>query len=364
MLQHRQRNHSSQPKQTQEILDEENSLSIFIDHLDLDANMSSSSSTGPKVSSDVFREKIVANGSHLNQEQEKNSTENSTNKVIVTFFVRPKAPLWHSSAARQFSLWLEFDFSGLLATLGSPAPPIIPSFRSLSPNVHQATFTTSRPETFSLRHHPLISAFEESHSVEIVADPLSDSAISYRPIQLAIFDMDSTLINEEVIDELARSIGVTDAVSAITAQAMNGDIDFAESLRARLALLEGVNIKIWKELEESITIAAGARELCAELRRRGVITAVASGGFIPMAEWLKDKLGLDYAFANHVRHYFWRQILTFHILSTYLFFNRFRSKSPHPSHIRTPLFILSLSNLSPQSSFSPLPQHLHTPSLT
>lgn len=170
--------------------------------------------------------------------------------------------------------------------------------------MHQATYTTSRPDALSLRHHPLISAFEESHSVEIVADPLSDSAVSCRPIQLAIFDMDSTLINEEVIDELARSIGVTDAVSAITAQAMNGDIDFAESLRARLAFLKGVNTEIWKELKQSVTIAAGARELCAELRLRGVITAVASGGFIPMAEWLKDELGLDYAFANHVRNFF------------------------------------------------------------
>lgn len=114
--------------------------------------------------------------------------------------------------------------------------------------------------------------------------------------------MDSTLINEEVIDELARSISATPAVSAITARAMNGEIDFAQSLRERLVLLKGVDTEIWKKPERSISIATGARELCKELKRRGVLTAVASGGFAPMADWLKDQLGLDYAFANHVRH--------------------------------------------------------------
>lgn len=135
----------------------------------------------------------------------------------------------------------------------------------------------------------------------MVFDLLPNPTSSHRSIKLAIFDMDSTLIEEEVIDELARSIGVTDAVSAITARAMNGELDFEDSLRERLALLEGVNTDIWESLRERITIATGAKELCQELRRRGVILAVASGGFLPMANWLKDQLGLDYAFANHVR---------------------------------------------------------------
>lgn len=135
----------------------------------------------------------------------------------------------------------------------------------------------------------------------MVFDLLPNPTANHRSIKLAVFDMDSTLIEEEVIDELAGSIGVTDAVSAITARAMNGELDFEQSLRERLALLEGVNTDIWEKLREHITIAAGAKELCQELRRRGVILAVASGGFVPMANWLKDQLGLDYAFANHVR---------------------------------------------------------------
>ena len=114
--------------------------------------------------------------------------------------------------------------------------------------------------------------------------------------------MDSTLIDQEVIDELARSIGLTPAVSAITARAMNGEIDFATSLHERVSLLKGVRADIWESLRTDgcITIANGARQLIRELKAMGVTTAVVSGGFLPMAEWLQGQLGLDYAFANHL----------------------------------------------------------------
>lgn len=121
------------------------------------------------------------------------------------------------------------------------------------------------------------------------------------PVKLAIFDMDSTLINQEVIDELARSIGVTPAVAAITERAMAGELDFEESLKARVKLLEGVRADVWTDLKESITFAEGAKVLCSALGRIGVKMAVLSGGFIQMAEWAKGELGLDHAHANHVR---------------------------------------------------------------
>ena len=79
---------------------------------------------------------------------------------------------------------------------------------------------------------------------------------------------------------------------------MNGDIDFAESLRQRVGMLRGVRTSVWEELKETITISPGARELVSKLREGGAMTAVISGGFIPMAEWLKGELGLDYAVAN------------------------------------------------------------------
>lgn len=114
--------------------------------------------------------------------------------------------------------------------------------------------------------------------------------------------MDSTLITQEIIDELARSINATEAVSAITARAMNGDIDFAESLRQRVGMLRGVRVpEVWEDLKRSITVAEGARELITALKQKGVVTAVVSGGFVPMAEWLAGELGLDYAVANQLQ---------------------------------------------------------------
>ncbi|KAL8794746.1 MAG: hypothetical protein Q9195_002700 [Heterodermia aff. obscurata] len=151
-----------------------------------------------------------------------------------------------------------------------------------------------------------IRTFETSHACETIFDLLPPSFptpnLSNPRFRLAVFDMDSTLIDQEVIDELARSIGLTPAVSAITARAMNGEIDFATSLHERVRLLKGVRADIWASLRSdgSITIARGARELLSGLKAMGVTTAVVSGGFTPMAEWLQAQLGLDYAFANHL----------------------------------------------------------------
>lgn len=152
----------------------------------------------------------------------------------------------------------------------------------------------------SLRHSPFVTKFEANHGAEIIFDLCKVTPSGERPIKLALFDMDSTLINEEVIDELARSIGISDAVSAITARAMNGDIDFASSLKQRVAMLQGVPLTVWENLQKTVTIAEGARELIAGLKERGVYTGVVSGGFAPMAEWLKEQLGLDVAVANHL----------------------------------------------------------------
>ena len=155
-----------------------------------------------------------------------------------------------------------------------------------------------------IRHDPGLKKLECDYDLEIVMDlyPIRNSLVppSKRPVRLALFDMDSTLINEEVIDELARSIGKTEQVSAITARAMNGEIDFETSLRERVAMLKGVRNDVWDDLKRTVTIAEGARELVKGLKEAGAITVVVSGGFMPMATWLKEELGLDHAFANHV----------------------------------------------------------------
>lgn len=153
----------------------------------------------------------------------------------------------------------------------------------------------------ALRKNHHISQLEAKYAIEIIFDQcLYDTSVRRRPLKLALFDMDSTLINEEVIDELARSIGISDAVSAITARAMNGEIDFATSLKERVGMLKGVPTTVWEDLKTTVTVAEGARELITGLRRRGVYTGVVSGGFTPMAEWLKEQLGLDIAVANHL----------------------------------------------------------------
>lgn len=250
----------------------------------------------------------VQNESQLSKSKE-DDAKRSQVKLIVTVFsnsrtsesIRSSAPESSEQMDHKDSSDLEPTITNLLTNLVCPCPLFLLSSRTLSPYVFQYTYATSSslPDISVLRHDTFLSSFEKSKSLELVFD-LIPSDSPQRPLKLAVFDMDSTLINEEVIDELARSIGITPAVSEITARAMNGEIEFAQSLRERLALLKGVKADIWVDLQESITIAEGARELCKALRKRGVKMAVVSGGFAPMAEWLKDQLGLDYAYANHV----------------------------------------------------------------
>lgn len=117
--------------------------------------------------------------------------------------------------------------------------------------------------------------------------------------KLFIFDMDSTLIYQEVIELIAAYADIEDKVAEITERAMNGELDFNESLRERVLLLKGIDAStIWEELKHKIKITNGARELCKVLKNLGVIMGVCSGGFIPLATYVKEQLGLDYAYAN------------------------------------------------------------------
>ncbi|KAK9453917.1 HAD-like domain-containing protein [Dipodascopsis uninucleata] len=121
-----------------------------------------------------------------------------------------------------------------------------------------------------------------------------------REKKLVVFDMDSTLIQQEVIDMIAAYADVEDKVSTITSLAMNGKIDFNESLRRRVALLDGIPSTVFESLKKDIALTPGAKELCKALKKTGSILAVCSGGFIPLASWIKGILGLDYAFANQM----------------------------------------------------------------
>ena len=121
-----------------------------------------------------------------------------------------------------------------------------------------------------------------------------------RSRRLVCFDMDSTLIQVEVIDELAKAAGVGEQVAVITESAMQGKIDFSESFRQRMALLEGLDESVLKEIAESLPITEGAARLISHLRHFGYKIAILSGGFTYFANYLKEKLGIDYVYANQL----------------------------------------------------------------
>jgi len=117
--------------------------------------------------------------------------------------------------------------------------------------------------------------------------------------RMVVFDMDSTLIQQEVIDELAKQCGVEETVGEITERAMRGELDFFQSLQERVALLKGHNSdKLFSSVKRNLVYTPGALQLCQTLKRLGYKLAVISGGFIPCAREVQRKLGLDYAFAN------------------------------------------------------------------
>ncbi len=129
---------------------------------------------------------------------------------------------------------------------------------------------------------------------------IQEDNIYRRNRRLVCFDMDSTLIQTEVIDELAREAGVVDQVSAITEAAMAGELDFSESFRKRMALLEGLDESVLRGIAERLPITEGAERLIRNLKRFGYKVAILSGGFTYFAEYLQRKLGIDYIFANQL----------------------------------------------------------------
>lgn len=129
---------------------------------------------------------------------------------------------------------------------------------------------------------------------------MQEDTIFRRCRRLICFDMDSTLIETEVIDELAMRAGVGDKVKAITERAMRGEIDFIESFTERVALLKGLDESVMKEIAENLPIAEGVDRLMKVLKRTGFKIAILSGGFTYFGNYLKQKYGIDYVYANEL----------------------------------------------------------------
>ena len=183
----------------------------------------------------------------------------------------------------------------------------IDSIRRLSGRIPLAeTGSATRTSIeFSLRGDPTDAAALKAELLaaadELVFDfSLQKDTVYRRNRRLVAFDMDSTLINAEVIDELAGIHGVRDAVADITERAMQGELNFQESFRARAALLKGLPESALKTVANSVALNDGAHRLIRALKHFGYKTAILSGGFQYVGEHLQQELGIDYVFANEL----------------------------------------------------------------
>ena len=147
----------------------------------------------------------------------------------------------------------------------------------------------------SLREKAL--ALGAMHGVDIA---LQEDSIWRRHRRLVCFDMDSTLIQAEVIDELARRHGVYEEVAAITERAMRGELDFQQSFRQRMAKLQGLDESVLSEIAETLPLMDGVERLMKHLKCLGYRTAILSGGFTYFARHLQERLGFDEVHANEL----------------------------------------------------------------
>ncbi len=158
---------------------------------------------------------------------------------------------------------------------------------------------------FSLRGEPADRAAMQAELMHLSAEMAFDFSLQRddmyrRSRRLICFDMDSTLIQTECIDELAMRAGVGNEVKAITESAMRGEIDFKESFTRRVALLKGLDVSVMNDIAEHLPITEGVDRLMTVLKRCGYKIAILSGGFTYFGEFLQRRYGIDYVYANEL----------------------------------------------------------------
>lgn len=153
--------------------------------------------------------------------------------------------------------------------------------------------TVSGAEERDLRE--ALAAESAASGLDVAVQPL---ALAMRGTHLVVMDVDSTLIQQEVIELIAAHAGCEEEVREVTEAAMRGELDFEQSLRARVALLAGVPTSALDQVRDTVRLTPGARTLCRTLKRLGYRIAVVSGGFTDVVEPLAAELGVDYALAN------------------------------------------------------------------
>lgn len=182
--------------------------------------------------------------------------------------------------------------------------PLICTALATSSSVQLTPFYPLSPmATETSVHVPTPLAADQLRAALSAVSPYADIALQPHKMartakRLAMFDMDSTLIQQETIDELAAELGIKDQVQAITEAAMRGELDFRASLARRVALLEGLPVSALDHVKTRVKITDGAKHLVAALQRSGCVTVLVSGGFTFLADHIRDELDLDHAFAN------------------------------------------------------------------
>jgi phosphoserine phosphatase len=196
-----------------------------------------------------------------------------------------------------------------VVVLGAPLPPaalagVTRRLASCGANIETITRLSSWPaQSFELmvsggdttRLRAELAAEAVAQQVDVAVEPAS---IYRRAKRLVVMDVDSTLVQGEVIEMLAAEAGCEEEVARVTAAAMAGELDFEQSLRARVALLEGLPVEAVDKVRGAVQLTPGARTLVRTLKRLGWTVGIVSGGFTAVTDDLKEQLGLDHALAN------------------------------------------------------------------
>ena len=183
--------------------------------------------------------------------------------------------------------------SALAATMAAADTNIVRIDRVADYPVTVLAFEVLSPDPDGLR--PALAARGMDLAVDVAVQP---RGLARRGVHLVVMDVDSTLIQDEVIEVLARHAGCEDEVRAITESAMRGELDFAESLEARVALLAGLPGDVLDRARSEVRLTPGARTLCRTLKRLGYRIALVSGGFTEVVGPLAEELGVDAVRAN------------------------------------------------------------------
>lgn len=161
--------------------------------------------------------------------------------------------------------------------------------------VYAYEFLVRGADRVELQH--LLAQASTAHRLDVALQP---AGLERRAKRLVVLDVDSTLIQDEVIELLAQEAGCHDEVQEVTARAMAGELDFAEALRERVALLEGLDAAALERARSRMRLTPGARTFVSTLKRLGYTVGIVSGGFTPFTDHLRCELGVDHAVANEL----------------------------------------------------------------